>query len=337
MTCRTMGEAKLDLAQFDLTDECPLFCSHCSNSSGPQLTAALEYGAVERAVVDAAELGCQNFIFSGGEPLRYAGLPRLLALCKRFGIRSTIFTTGVRNKETRLPLRAVEWAELSAFGLGTAVFSAYSSPENRAFHNRIVRLRPIGAADAFEANETGIVNAYDAGVSVEVQFVPSDETCSELSAVAGWAAKLGVLRLHLQYPTRQGRNAGDPSLGVSDRNDLILKEQALALSREAGSGFHVSRLWRSKWGIPSDGPQPTQLIVRSDGFAVRCNACKYTAEHVSRKNIHQQSLLEIWKDDNWRNAPCECSTQRVSKVVAASGRSGMQTVQSHGLLASSTQ
>ena len=30
-----MGErmSSLDLLQLDLTDECPLFCSHCSNSS----------------------------------------------------------------------------------------------------------------------------------------------------------------------------------------------------------------------------------------------------------------------------------------------------------------
>jgi MoaA/NifB/PqqE/SkfB family radical SAM enzyme len=337
MTPESMTKARLDLVQFDLTDECPLFCSHCSNSSGPQLRSALRYEVVERALVDAAELGCRNSTFSGGEPLRYADLAGLLAACRELGISSTIFTTGIHDKTTRLPLSKEEWTKLRTLGLGTAVFSVYSCPENRAFHNRIVRLRPVGMRDAFEANEASIVNARDAGISVELQFLPSDETCAELYAVAGWAAKLGALRLHLQYPTRQGRNGDNPSLSVSESNEPTLREQALTLSREVTTEFHVSRLWCSKWGIPSDTLRPSQLIVRSDGVVVRCNACKYNLDHLSEKTIYQLSLPEIWKDENWRNAPCECSTQRVSKVAAASGRSGMHVVQAHGLLASGTK
>ena len=121
-------------------------------------------------------------------------------------MRTTIFTTGIRDKRNRVPIGGQEWVELQKHGLNTAVFSAYASPANRDFHNRIVRLRPVGYMDAFDVNERGISGAQQIGIAVDVQFIPSDETCSELSAVSTWAAALRVRTLHLQYPTQQGRN-----------------------------------------------------------------------------------------------------------------------------------
>jgi MoaA/NifB/PqqE/SkfB family radical SAM enzyme len=336
MTPESMATPMLDLVQFDLTDECPLFCRHCSNSSGPQLRSALTYDAVGQAIADAAGLGCRAFTFSGGEPLRYPDLIRLLTLCRELAVSSTLFTTGVRDTRTRLPMSESEWAELRALGLGTAIFSAYSGPTNRAFHNSVVRLRPMGMRDAFEVNELGIRNARDAGISIELQFVPSNETCSELPSVTAWATELGVSQLHLQYPTSQGRNTTNPSLDVDESHESLLKEYVVALPCESAMAFHVSRLWRSRWGIPAEISPREQIIVRSDGVVVRCNACKYILEPVSPKNIYQQSLWQLWNDESWRNAPCECSTQRVSQA-AASGRSGVYVVQADGLFASGTK
>jgi MoaA/NifB/PqqE/SkfB family radical SAM enzyme len=195
----------------------------------------------------------------------------------------------------------------------------------------------MGMRDAFEANEVGILRARGAGISVELQFVPSDETCSELPAIAKWAVELGVFKLHLQYATSQGRNAGTPSLKVSDNHEPILRALALTLSREIPINFHISRLWCSKWGIPSDALPRMQIVIRSDGVVVRCNACKYIVEPVFQKNVYRETLREIWKDENWRNAPCECSTQRSGQAAAASRRSDMQVVRSHDLLTSGTK
>jgi MoaA/NifB/PqqE/SkfB family radical SAM enzyme len=212
----------LELLQIDLTDECPLFCSHCSNSSGPGLKTAIRPAKAREAILDAARLSCRDIIFSGGEPLRYSDLSGLLALCRKLGLNAKIFTTGIRDIKGRLPLSSESWRELMALGLNTAVFSSYSRPTNRGFHDQIVRLRPTGNQDAFEVNELGIVRAREAGIAVELQFIPSDETCSDLPTIAVWAAHLGVSRLHLQYPTNQGRNRDTASLVVSQSRRLGL-------------------------------------------------------------------------------------------------------------------
>jgi MoaA/NifB/PqqE/SkfB family radical SAM enzyme len=225
-----MPTPKLDSVQFDLTDECPLFCRHCSNSSGPQVKSALGLATVERAVEDAIKLGCRNIVFSGGEPLRYGGLERLIARTSSSGCCSTIFTTGIRSKTDRIHLSNSEWARLRGTGLGTAVFSVYASPANRTFQNRIVQLRPFGMIDAFQVNEEAIRGAHVAGISVEVQFIPTDETSSQLSSISEWAFALGAAKLNLQFPTRQGRNALTPSLEVTESSEATLKMDALSLS-----------------------------------------------------------------------------------------------------------
>src|SRR5271163_3900932 len=120
MTFESMGKPKLDIVQFDLTDECPLFCSHCSNSSGPQIKTAIEFEHLKLAIQQAMHLGCREFVLSGGEPLRYANLPGVFRVLKTNRVGSSMFTTGIRDKTNRTPLNVIEWARLKAHGLETA-------------------------------------------------------------------------------------------------------------------------------------------------------------------------------------------------------------------------
>lgn len=334
MNAQSMENSGLHLVQFDLTDECPLYCLHCSNSSGPQMRTAIPSDIVRQALFDADLMGCRSVVFSGGEPLTHPDLPRFLKHSASLAMRSTIFTTGTRNKFSRLPLTPQDWAELKSVGLDTAVFSVYSSPENRGFHNHVVRMRPVGAADAFEANQTGILSAREAGISVEVQFIPSDETCPDLLKIAEWATRNGIVQLHLQYPTDQGRNARHAHLRVS-ANQATLKLQALSLLGDSRIAFHISRLWRSRWGMASDSARPGQVIVRSDGAVSQCNACKHASGNIPEKNIYNERLIDIWKDDNWRNASCQCPKLQISQVATIEGRERVYKVRADGVFAPS--
>src|SRR5258707_1547821 len=265
---------RLDLLQIDLTNECPLFCAHCSNSSGPAAVDALNCDVVERALLDASHLGCQTIIFSGGEPLRYRQLERLIRFCEALGMQTTLFTTGIRDNHSRRPLSLMEWKVMRLAGLQRAVFSVYAGPNNRALHNQVVRLRPLGIRDAFEANELSATYARPSGIVVEAHFIPRDLTCSDLFAIWDRANELGFDRLHLQYPTIQGRNIETGKITVGETGEAQLKAQALELAGRIGSKLHLSRLWRTRLGIDLETDHPLQSIVRSDGIVVPCNACK---------------------------------------------------------------
>lgn len=65
----------------ELNKRCNLACRACFGRSGE----TLQYRLAERALREAAALGVKSARFTGGEPLLYEGLPRLLRLAKKLG------------------------------------------------------------------------------------------------------------------------------------------------------------------------------------------------------------------------------------------------------------
>src|SRR5205823_11190519 len=135
-----------------------------------------------------------------------------------------------------------------------------------------------------------------AGLNVELQFIPSDRTVDQLPEIMAWCRDMGCQRLHLQFPTAQGRNGTSRALVVGAEQEFRLKSAAIELSKSYGKQFHISRLWKVRWQIPP-APSEAQVIIRSDGVAVPCNACKYLVPKLSQKTIHEESLRNICGDE----------------------------------------
>lgn len=289
----------LDLLQIDVTDECPLCCGHCSNSSGPLERSHFPIEQLEQIVDEASQMGLKSIVYSGGEPLRYPHIERAIALASRAGIYSSIFTTGIQDMEHRIPISESRWRDLKAAGLDCARFSVYAGPSKRRFHNMVVRIKP-SRGDAFEVNETAVRMARDAGLHTEIHFVPSNESASELFDIYDWAKALGCDCLHLQVPTLQGRNATHCVLSLTLSAERELMSRALKLSKNAGATkFYVSRFWRDRWAESSDslqGPALNQVIIRSDGTVSANNACKYLVPITIAPNVLRrgETLSQIW-------------------------------------------
>jgi len=290
----------LKLLQIDLTDDCPLFCGHCSNSSGPGRDTHFPIGRLLDILSGARDLGLEMVVYSGGEPLRYPDLGEALSTAKVGGTPATIFTTGIADKKTRLPVSVERWRELRRSGLIAARFSVYSSPSHREFHNQIVQTRPA-TGDAFGANEQAIRDARSAGIAVEAHFVPSGASVGDLTEIYSWAIHLGCSTLHLQIPTYQGRNKDSPFLELNSADEGRLKQAASALRSIRGEmGFYVSRFWMSRWEAFTDSNSVAnleQLVIRTDGTISPSNACKYGSVMLEPENILTAgaTLADIWR------------------------------------------
>jgi MoaA/NifB/PqqE/SkfB family radical SAM enzyme len=287
----------LKLLQIDLTDECPLFCVHCSNDSGPLRKTHFPIEALARILMQAKGLGAESVVYSGGEPLRYPHLEQAVSAATSLGLTSTIFTTGIDNDVSRLEVESSRWSSLKGVGLQGAAFSIYSGPKNREFHNRVVRCKPL-RGDAFDVNERAIRAAGFAGLRKELHFIPSGTTVRDLQEIYRWAQDLECGTLHLQMPTYQGRNATGGFLSLSYDEELQLKDAALNLRVDATlTSFHISRFWRSRWdGTSGCGAATEQLIIRADGTISPCNACKYTSRTSQEENVlaSSEDLSVIW-------------------------------------------
>ncbi|HLY61004.1 MAG TPA: radical SAM protein [Terriglobia bacterium] len=288
----------LDLLQIDLTEECPLFCGHCSNSSGPSNTTRFPLQKLIEIIDQAGKMDVKALVLSGGEPLCYPGLRAALKRAQTLKLPVTICTTGIRDKKTRSPIESSEWKNLKQDGLVTAAFSIYAAPEQREFHNQIVMLKPL-SGDAFGANETAMRRARAAGMDVQAHLIPSDSSIADLQDIYDWAVSLECSVLHLQIPTQQGRNATSPRLAMNQCQEEALQRLASSLLTVSGTTFHVSRLWYQRWSGANFncGANERQLIIRADGTISPCNACKYSTARDQQGNILNPTgnLKAVWE------------------------------------------
>lgn len=80
----------------ELTHRCPLRCLYCSNPL--ELVRADNELLVEEwlSIIDqAAKLSVVQANLTGGEPLAYAGLPRIIERLKKHDIYSNLITSGI--------------------------------------------------------------------------------------------------------------------------------------------------------------------------------------------------------------------------------------------------
>src|SRR5262249_36752110 len=98
----TVGPAQDSIVQIHPTRRCNLRCLHCYSSSGPEQRDQLDASILERAITDAYAEGYRVASFSGGEPILYKDLPRLLRHAKSGGMRTTVTSNGMLLDERRL-------------------------------------------------------------------------------------------------------------------------------------------------------------------------------------------------------------------------------------------
>jgi pyrroloquinoline quinone biosynthesis protein E len=96
----------------ELTHRCQLQCPYCSNPLELERVAGeMRTDEWLRAIREAAELGCMQVHFSGGEPTVRRDLEELVAGATEAGLYTNLITSGVLLEDTRRnwqsPLRSV--------------------------------------------------------------------------------------------------------------------------------------------------------------------------------------------------------------------------------------
>ncbi|HEX5263022.1 MAG TPA: radical SAM protein, partial [Phenylobacterium sp.] len=119
------GDA-IKVVQIHPTLRCNLRCQHCYSTSGPELTGGLAIEDLERLLGEIAAEGFNAVSVSGGEPLMYEPLPRLLRSAGALGLVTSVTTNGLLLTHRRL-------AEIAPH-VGLLAVSVDGEPES---HNRL--------------------------------------------------------------------------------------------------------------------------------------------------------------------------------------------------------
>jgi MoaA/NifB/PqqE/SkfB family radical SAM enzyme len=265
---------------------CPNDCIHCSAPS--RQGQILESSLVKSALSQALDMGSYLITFDGGEPMLRHDLPELVSSVDARAVAAS-FTSGYH-------LSAERARELKQAGL-YAVRISIDSPREEE-HDRI-----RGRAGAYGDALSGVKNALEAGLLVDLFMVTSPHNIDLLEEAFSLASDLGVHELSLYEIVAVGRWATHESEVLSDGDVLRLERFHKDKNRSEGPrvtalpyllgpemfGCFAGRRW---------------IHVDGDGEAL---PCAYMP--LSFGNIKDKSLKEIWKDMTsyqWFQGRCSC-------------------------------
>lgn len=171
------------------TRRCNLKCLHCYSSSGPEVSEEMDEGVLCGAVGDAALLGFDVIAVSGGEPLLYAGLRRVLECAHGVGMRTSVTTNGMLLDERRLGVLK-----------GACDLLAISLDGEPASHN-VMRANER----AFETMASRLEGVRASGLRFGFIFTLTMHNVNELDYVARFAAEQGAALLQIHPLEETGR------------------------------------------------------------------------------------------------------------------------------------
>jgi Fe-coproporphyrin III synthase len=200
-----------------LLGRCNLECAHCYMEGSPRRHERLALDAVLRALDECPSLGLGSISITGGEPLLYPDLDRVLeSAAQNSGVSITLCTNGTLMTRRRA-------AKFREIGLRLSV----SIDGRPSFHDEF-RKAPGAFADA----ERGVRIAIESGVPVTIISTISQMNLDDLAYIVDWTVSVGADRFFAQplLNLGRGKQIANKCLTFDQVNRLILRLSDLANS-----------------------------------------------------------------------------------------------------------
>ena len=93
---------------FEVIKTCPNNCLFCSSCSSPDATTIISLDLFKQTIDHFISLGgIEEISLSGGEPLLHPNIFEMIAYCKEKGIRTVLFTSGIKKHNTFNPVSVI--------------------------------------------------------------------------------------------------------------------------------------------------------------------------------------------------------------------------------------
>ena len=247
----------------ELTNRCNLACVHCYADSHPRsgYRDALSTADYVRVMTEAAELGCRQIQFIGGEPQLNADFDQLLAVAGGTGFEFV----EVFSNLTSLRPSTLEYAVIHDVRFATSVYS-----DDPAVHDRITRTR-----GSHSRTIRNLERLIEAGVDTRAATSRSTRTA-----------------------TRSTRPSGLEKLGVGHARIGRIREFGRAeevLAQDARLDGLCGHCWSGKLCVAPDGAVYPCVMAREWPVGNLLDADLADIVHGRRlAGMRQQIYTEVW-------------------------------------------
>ncbi len=237
----------LPVLQIHPTRRCNLSCLHCYSDSSPEVREALEPELVIGAIADAAAIGFKVLAVSGGEPLLYAPLSRVLRAAHEHGLATTVTTNGMLLDARRLAMLQDD-ADLIAISLDGIPDSHNAMRGSaRAFPDMVRRLEAVRAT----------------GIPFGFIFTLTFHNVNELDWVARFAIEQGASLLQIHPLESVGRAERTLGGAVPDFcESAVALIEAARLREEFGDSIQIQVDLAT---LPAVESQPERIFADRGG------------------------------------------------------------------------
>ena len=288
----------------ELTHRCPLQCPYCSNPLNLEKVAG-EMRTEEwlRALSEAADIGCMQVHFSGGEPTVRTDLEELVAGATEVGLYTNLITSGVL-------LDAARMERLVAAGLEHVQLSFQDSETPGA--DRIGGYR---GGHEKKVAVAALVRA--AGLPLTANFVVHRQNVDHLEAMLDLAVEIGAHRTEIANVQYYGwalknRAALMPSRAQLDHMTEIVEAARVRLKGVLVIDYVVPDYYAQRPKSCMGGWGKRFLNISPSGKVLPCHAAE-TITSLEFDNVRQRGLADIWKNSSafnrfrgtdWMPEPC---------------------------------
>lgn len=270
----------------ELTHRCPLQCPYCSNPLNLE-KANQEMNTADwcRAIREAAQIGCLQIHFSGGEPTVRPDLEALVAEATAAGLYTNLITSGVLCDRTRLD-------RLVAAGLEHVQLSFQDSTAE--IGNRIG-----GYAGGHEKKLAFAREVRAAGLPLTANFVVHRQNVHHLESMLDMAVEMGSGRVEIANVQYYGWALRNRAALMPSRRQLEEMVETVEAARIRLKGvitidFVVPDYYAKRPKACMGGWGRRFLTISPSGKVLPCHAAE-TITALTFDNVRQRSLGEIWQ------------------------------------------
>lgn len=301
-----LKEFSLKELKIELTDACNLCCKHCSSLAKRIASKNIPYSKVLDIVNEAIAMGVKEIKFSGGEPLLWKGLEKVIRIISRNNIKVCIYTTGnIDQFNTTIE-------NFKENGLDRVIFSLFSAKKDS--HEKITKKE-----GSYNNTISAIEKCVELGIKTEIHFVPMASNYKELPQIAWLGKRLNVTNISILRLVPQGR-------AKSQKDEILSKEQNKELRniivtlRNDGYNIRVGSPYNFL-NLPDSKPCNSgteELTIRPNLTICPCDAFKGVKPSdlgIDDKyySLEKHSLKECWEKSFFLNYIRSFSTDQCYK------------------------
>jgi heme b synthase len=201
---------RLSLVAWEVTKRCNLYCAHCrASADNEQYEGELTLSECQRVIDEIKAVGNPIIILSGGEPLSRPDVYDIGEYAVSKGLRVVMGTNGTLiDSETASRLKKIP---ISRIAISLDFTSADLQDKFR------------GKAGAFDAAITGIKNAQEAGIEIQINSTITKLNVGLLNDLVELALKVGAVAFHpfLLVPTGRGKGLESVELSPQEYEDAL--------------------------------------------------------------------------------------------------------------------